>query len=202
MKEHSGKRIGQDGRKCAHRAGLARCVGRRLAEGGAAAERGRAWRLAGAGASGCDRIGKAFTLSDGIANVRRPSPLLAHSPVPHSASFLFPSARRGVKSALFGSSCCGGKKEESKKRGEIPSHLFLSSRTAGEQSSKTALEQHGNAAFHSKPYGRTNALRLVQIISGDVVFQEVRLRDKRGFQMIAFVFQYSEFEIQKLGRHI
>ena len=66
-------------------------------------------------------------LSGGIANVRRPSPLLAHSPVPHSASFLFPSARRGVKSALFGSSCCGGKKEESKKRGEIPSHLFLSS---------------------------------------------------------------------------
>lgn len=77
--------------------------------------------------SGVTESGKAFTLSDGIANVRRPSPLLAHSPVPHSASFLFPSARRGVKSALFGSSCCGGKKEESKKRGEIPSHLFLSS---------------------------------------------------------------------------
>ena len=60
MKEHSGKRIGQDGRKCAHRAGLARCVGRRLAEGGAAAERGRAWRLGGEGASGCDRIGQSL----------------------------------------------------------------------------------------------------------------------------------------------
>ena len=113
MKEHSGKRIGQDGRKYALRAGLARCVGwpkavRLLNEGALGGLQAQAL-------SGVTESGKAFTLSDGIANVRRPSPLLAHSPVPHSASFLFPSARRGVKSALFGSSCCGGKKEESKK---------------------------------------------------------------------------------------
>jgi len=127
MKENSGKRIGHDGRKYALRAGLARCAGRRPAEGGAAAERGRTWRLAGAGASGCDRSGKPFTMANGIANVRRLSPALAHSPAPHCASFLFPSARRGVKSALLDSSCCGGKKEKSKKRGEKESHLFLSS---------------------------------------------------------------------------
>ena len=79
--------------------------------------------------SGVTESGKAFTMANGIANVRRssPSPSLAHSPAPHSAPFLFPSARRGVKSALFGLSCCGGKKEESKKRGEKESHLFLSS---------------------------------------------------------------------------
>lgn len=127
MKEHSGKRIGQDGRKCAHRpvspdasaVGWPKAV-RLLNEGALGGLQAQAL-------PGVTESGKAFTLSDGIANVRRPSPLLAHSPVPHSASFLFPSARRGVKSALFGSSCCGGKKEESKKRGEIPSHLFLSS---------------------------------------------------------------------------
>lgn len=113
MKDNSGKRIGQDGRKCALRVGRARCVGwpkavRLLNEG--ALDGLQAQVL-----SGVTESGKAFTLSDGIANVRRPSPALAHRPAPHSTAFLFPSARRGVKSALLDSSCCGGKKEESKK---------------------------------------------------------------------------------------
>lgn len=175
---------------------------RRLAEGGAAAERGRTWRLAGAGASGCDRSGKVFTMANGIANVRRSSPSLAHSPAPHSAPFLFPSCKAGREIGAFGLVVLRRQERgKQKKRRDSFSPLFVV-RPAGEQRSETAFEQPGNAAFHSKPYGRTNALRLVQIISGDVVFQEVRLRDKRGFQMIAFVFQYSEFEIQKLGRYI
>ena len=152
--------------------------------------------------SGVTESGKAFTLSDGIANVRRPSPALAHNPAPHSTAFLFPSCKAGREIGAFGLVVLRRQERgKQKKRRDSFSPLFVV-RTAGEQRSKTALEQPGNADFHSKSYGRTNALRLVQIISGDVVFQKVRLRDKRGFQMIAFVFQYSEFEIQKLGRYI
>lgn len=99
MKEHSGKRIGQDGRKYALRAGLARCVGwpkavRLLNEGALGGLQAQAL-------SGVTESGKAFTLSDGIANVRRPSPLLAHSPVPHSTAFLFPSCKAGREIGAF-----------------------------------------------------------------------------------------------------
>lgn len=108
-------------------AGLARCVAVGWPKAVRLLNEGALGGLQAQALPGVTESAKPLRCRTGIANVRRPSPLLAHSPVPHSASFLFPSARRGVKSALFGSSCCGGKKEESKKRGEIPSHLFLSS---------------------------------------------------------------------------
>lgn len=151
MKEHSGKRIGQDGRKCAHRAGLARCVGwpkavRLLNEGVLDGLQAQAL-------SGVTESGKAFTLSDGIANVRRPLPSLVHSTAPHSTAFLFPSARRGVKSALFGLSCCGGKKEESKKRGEKESHLFLSSAQRESKGPRRLWNSTGTLPFTANHMG-------------------------------------------------
>jgi len=76
---------------------------------------------------GVTESGKALTLSDGIANVRRSSPSLAHSPAPHSAPFLFPSCKAGREIGAFGLVVLRRQERGKQKRGEIPSHLFLSS---------------------------------------------------------------------------
>ena len=51
---------------------------------------------------GVTESGKVFTMANGIANVRRPSPSLAHSTAPHSTVFLFPSCKAGREIGAFG----------------------------------------------------------------------------------------------------
>lgn len=57
---------------------------RRLAEGGAAAERGRTWRLGGAGASGCDRIGQSLNV---VGRHRQRPPVVAVARAQPRAAF-------------------------------------------------------------------------------------------------------------------